>query len=256
MCTAEKAFQIWPHSHAAWLWQPTQYLNEWWKGSASPCPAITHHPHTPVFAVALSHLTAGMRFTRLALTSWGRCWASASWACGVLHFSESRCFQWEPWRSPASSPFLYHLPCASSSSTQGLTWWEKTLGRSIPEERKCCQPNPQQLHPPALNPLSLCLNTRGHSRCKNMATALPKGEARKQMSDGISMALFLLQTLQVCSGSPGICLPWPSSPTSHLFSSFGLHNSTWQWNTYVIMHLRKMDFPSFSLNLLLNEYTR
>lgn len=80
-----------------------------------------------------------------------------------------------------------------------VAWWEKTLRRSIPAERKSVKL--QQLHPPALSPWAH-FKIRGHSIQKNTATALPRGGGRKQMSNGISMALFLLQTLQLCSASP------------------------------------------------------
>lgn len=64
-------------------------------------------------------------------------------------------------------------------------------------------------------PLTPCVKTRSHSTYKNIATAFPRGRGGKQTR--ISMILFLLQTLWLHSASPGICLPWCSSPASHLF---------------------------------------
>lgn len=138
-------------------------------------------------------------------------------------------------------PVLPHSVHTGSDGGRKL-WGEKELSVG-----------PQQLQPPAHNPWAHC-QPRGQIEQKNTATALPRG--------GSKWAMGYLRPSPCCKPfgyiqhPPGICLLWWSRPASHLFSSSGLRSSTRQWNPYVIKHFRKMNFPSFALNLLLNEFTR
>lgn len=103
--------------------------------------------------------------------------------------SKARRFWWESWCNPASLLFLHHLPCASSSSTKGLTWREKT-GTSIPEEGKCCQSNhiPQHAAPESLG------QDKRPQQAWEHGHSLPKGR-RGKASEGICDSLLAANPL-------------------------------------------------------------
>lgn len=229
--------------------QLQQYLNEKWKGSAFPCPATTHHPNTQVFAGVPSSPIGGLKFTTwlLPLKPTARLQPHVVSAAPP---SPDVSGQDHDVAHQHHSPSIPVLPQPLHKATH----WGRRLWGHLTLRRKCSQWDLTNytLQGSAPEPL---LHNRGCSGQKKHSHSLAEGR-REEANEwwDIYGPLLSANPLVMLCNPLGSAFHNNLGPL-HIYTTLSDATAAQWWITYVIMHFRKMYFPSFALSLLLNEFT-